>query len=144
MPGQECQLFYIANHKTSNKTTFSEIPFTSQIILLFFLSENISSVWCFPYRSHAASCEYWTQGQTMCSSDSFCYNGSIHSAHHTDCPTSDTEHLSWFYLEWSGKSGKYLYQWKQKYLCCRFNYISLQLSLRHRENSKKNMHWRFI
>lgn len=35
MPGQECQPFYIANHKTSNKSAFSEIPFTSRILLLF-------------------------------------------------------------------------------------------------------------
>lgn len=30
------------------------------------------------------------KGQTVCSSDSFQIHGSIHSAHHTDCPPSDT------------------------------------------------------
>lgn len=36
MPDQECQLFYTANNKRSNKITFSEFSFTSQIILLLF------------------------------------------------------------------------------------------------------------
>jgi hypothetical protein len=109
MPGQECQLFYDANHKTSNKITFSESPFTSQIILLFFLClDTFFSMWYFSIRSHFASCEYWTEGQTVCSSDSFCYNGSFHSAHYTDCPPSNTQCLPWLYLERSGRSEKYL------------------------------------
>lgn len=125
MPGQECQLFYIANHKTGNKITFSEIPFTSQIILLFSVG-HISSMWCFPCRSHAASCEYWTQGQTVCSSDSFCYNGSIHSAHHTDCPPSDTQCLCRLHLEWSGRSDSTYLSVKQKCPCYRFDDIGPQ------------------
>lgn len=44
MPGQECQLFYIANHKTSNKITISKLSFTSHITRgTFFLCNTFLS-----------------------------------------------------------------------------------------------------
>lgn len=143
MPGQECQLFYIANHKTGNKTTFSEIPFTSQIILLFFcLNTFLLCVFLTGHMLHHVNIGLKVK-QCVHQIPSVTMEASIQPITRTVlrvtlsvCPD----------FTWNDqvKVEIICINGKQNYLCCRFKYTSLHLSKRHIENSKKNMYWRFI
>lgn len=140
MPGQECQLFYIANHKTSNKITFSEIPFTSQIILLFFSLHTflLCDVFLAGHMLHHVNIGLKVK-QCVHQIPSVTMEASIQPITRTVLRVTLSICPDFTWSDQVEAENTYI-SVKQKCLYCRFNYTSLRLSSRHTENPLKRIH----